>query len=39
MITPETPTIKQEIYLLASELISQGVYDDIVAIDNDAELI
>ena len=29
-----TPTIKQEIYLLASELISQGVYDDIVAIDN-----
>lgn len=32
--TIETPTIKQEIYLLASELISQGVYDDIVAIDN-----
>ena len=32
--TPETPTIKQEIYLLAGELISQGVYDDIVAIDN-----
>lgn len=30
----ETPTIKQEIYLLTSELISQGVYDDIVAIDN-----
>ena len=30
----ETPTIKQEIYLLAGELISQGVYDDIVAIDN-----
>ena len=29
-----TPTIKQEIYLLTSELISQGVYDDIVAIDN-----
>ena len=28
------PTIKQEIYLLASELVSQGVYDDIVAIDN-----
>ena len=28
------PTIKQEIYLLAGELISQGVYDDIVAIDN-----
>ena len=32
--TTETPTIKQEIYLLTSELISQGVYDDIVAIDN-----
>ena len=32
--TPKAPTIKQEIYLLASELISQGVYDDIVAIDN-----
>lgn len=32
--TPETPTIKQEIYLLAGELISQGVYEDIVAIDN-----
>ena len=32
--TPEAPTIKQEIYLLAGELISQGVYDDIVAIDN-----
>lgn len=32
--TPETPTIKQEIHLLAGELISQGVYDDIVAIDN-----
>ena len=32
--TTETPTIKQEIYLLAGELISQGVYDDIVAIDN-----
>ena len=32
--TTETPTIKQEIHLLASELISQGVYDDIVAIDN-----
>ena len=30
----KTPTIKQEIYLLASELISQGVYDDIVEIDN-----
>lgn len=32
--TTEAPTIKQEIYLLAGELISQGVYDDIVAIDN-----
>ena len=32
--TTETPTIKQEIHLLAGELISQGVYDDIVAIDN-----
>ena len=32
--TTETPTIKQEIYLLTGELISQGVYDDIVAIDN-----
>ena len=32
--TTEAPTIKQEIHLLASELISQGVYDDIVAIDN-----
>ena len=30
----KTPTIKQEIYLLAGELISQGVHDDIVAIDN-----
>ena len=30
----KTPTIKQEIYLLASELISKGVYDDIVAINN-----
>lgn len=30
----KTPTIKQEIYLLAGELVSQGVYDDIVAIDN-----
>ena len=30
----ETPTIKQEIHLLAGELISLGVYDDIVAIDN-----
>ena len=32
--TTETPTIKQEIYLLTGELISQGVYDDIVAINN-----
>lgn len=32
--TIETPTIKQEIHLLTSELISQGVYDDIVAIEN-----
>lgn len=30
----KTPTIKQEIYLLAGELVSQGVYDDIVEIDN-----
>lgn len=30
----KTPTIKQEIYLLASELVSKGVYDDIVAINN-----
>ena len=30
----ETPTIKQEIHLLAGELITQGVYEDIVAIDN-----
>lgn len=30
----KTPTIKQEIYLLAGELISKGVYDDIVAINN-----
>ena len=32
--TTKTPTIKQEIHLLAGELISQGVYEDIVAIDN-----
>ena len=32
--TTKTPTIKQEIHLLASELISQGVFDDIVEIDN-----
>ena len=30
----KTPTIKQEIYLLAGELVSKGVYDDIVAINN-----
>lgn len=30
----KTPTIKQEIYLLVGELISKGVYDDIVEIDN-----
>lgn len=32
--TTKTPTIKQEIHLLAGELITQGVYEDIVAIDN-----
>ena len=32
--TPESPTIKQEIHLLAGELISQGVFDDIIKIDN-----
>ena len=32
--TTESPTIKQEIHLLAGELISQGVYDDIIKIDN-----
>ena len=32
--TTETPTIKQEIHLLAGELITQGVYDDIEAIEN-----
>ena len=31
--TTETPTIKQEIHLLAGELITQGVYDDIVEIE------
>lgn len=36
--TTESPTIKQEIHLLAGELISQGVYDDIVAIDNDTRV-
>lgn len=30
----KSPTIKQEIHLLAGELITQGVYDDIVAINN-----
>lgn len=30
----KSPTIKQEIHLLAGELITQGVYDDIIAIDN-----
>ena len=34
----KTPTIKQEIYLLASELVSKGVYDDIVAINNGKEI-
>ena len=33
-----TPTIKQEIHLLAGELISKGVYDDIVAINNHEEI-
>ena len=32
------PTIKQEIYLLAGELVSKGVYDDIVAINNHEEI-
>lgn len=34
----KTPTIKQEIYLLAGELISKGVYDDIVKIYNGKEI-
>lgn len=34
----KTPTIKQEIYLLAGELISKGVYDDIVKINNGKEI-
>ena len=34
----KTPTIKQEIYLLAGELVSKGVYDDIVAINNHEEI-
>ena len=32
--TETSPTIKQNIYLLTDELVSQGIYDDIVAIDN-----
>ena len=32
--TTDSPTIKQEIHLLAGELVSQGVYDDIIKIDN-----
>ena len=32
--TETSPTIKQNIYLLTDELVSQGTYDDIVAIDN-----
>lgn len=32
--TEKTPTIKQHIWLLTDELVSQGTYDDIVAIDN-----
>ncbi len=34
----KTPTIKQEIYLLAGELVSKGVYDDIIAINNHEEI-
>lgn len=34
----KTPTIKQEIYLLAGELVSKGVYDNIVAINNHEEI-
>lgn len=34
----KTPTIKQEIYLLAGELVSKGVYDDIVKINNGEEI-
>lgn len=34
----ETPTIKQEIHLLTGELVSKGVYDDIVAINNGEEI-
>lgn len=32
--TDTTSTIKQRIFLLTDELVSQGTYDDIVAIDN-----
>lgn len=32
--TTTSPTIKQHIFLLTDELVSQGTYDDIVAIDN-----
>lgn len=32
--TETSPTIKQNIWLLTDELVSQGTYDDIVAIDN-----
>ena len=32
--TTTSPTIKQHIWLLTDELVSQGTYDDIVAIDN-----
>ena len=32
--TATSPTIKQHIWLLTDELVSQGTYDDIVAIDN-----
>ena len=33
--TTTSPTIKQHIFLLTDELVSQGTYEDIVAIDND----
>ena len=32
--TTTSPTIKQHIWLLTDELVSQGTFDDIVAIDN-----
>lgn len=38
LMNTETPTIKQEIHLLAGELVSKGVYDDIVAINNGKEI-